>query len=99
MTQLLAQPAADDEIFDRVRAGLDRATARLLDLQDAAGWWKGELETNVTMEAEDLLLRRVLGISDEQLTAQTARWIRSRQLDEGAWATYHGGPGDLSTTI
>ncbi|MFG2043469.1 squalene--hopene cyclase [Dactylosporangium sp. NPDC048998] len=99
MTQLLAHAADADGILDRARAGLDRATARLLDLQDGAGWWKGELETNVTMEAEDLLLRRFLGISDERLTAQTARWIRSRQRDDGTWATYHDGPGDLSTTI
>ncbi len=26
------------------------------------GWWKGELDTNVTMDAEDLLLRQFLGI-------------------------------------
>ncbi|MEV6924103.1 squalene--hopene cyclase [Dactylosporangium sp. NPDC051485] len=99
MTRVLQRPAAGDGLIEQVRAGLDRATTHLLGLQDPAGWWKGELETNVTMEAEDLLLRRFLGISDEQLTAQTARWIRSRQLDDGAWATYHGGPGDLSTTI
>ena len=43
-------------------AALRRATDRLLDEQDAAGWWKGELETNVTMDAEDLLLRQFLGI-------------------------------------
>ncbi|MEV8511719.1 squalene--hopene cyclase [Dactylosporangium sp. NPDC051484] len=99
MTQLLARASDADGVLDRARAGLDRATARLLELQDAAGWWKGELETNVTMESEDLLLRRFLGISDEALTTQTARWIRSRQRDDGTWATYHGGPGDLSTTI
>ena len=27
--------------------------------QDPAGWWKGELETNVTMDAEDLFLREL----------------------------------------
>ena len=37
---------------------LARARDHLLDLQDAAGWWKGELQTNVTMDAEDLLLRQ-----------------------------------------
>jgi len=30
---------------------LNRAVAHLLDHQDPAGWWKGELETNVTIEA------------------------------------------------
>ena len=38
---------------------LGRARDHLLGLQSDSGWWKAELETNVTMEAEDLLLRRV----------------------------------------
>ena len=37
---------------------IDRARRHLLDLQNPAGWWKGELESNVTIEAEDLFLRR-----------------------------------------
>ncbi|MET9869155.1 squalene--hopene cyclase, partial [Streptomyces sp. NPDC006386] len=37
-----------------------RATDYLLSRQDAQGWWKGDLETNVTMDAEDLLLRQFL---------------------------------------
>jgi squalene-hopene/tetraprenyl-beta-curcumene cyclase len=51
------------------------------------------------MDAEDLLLRQFLGIRTEQQTAAAARWIRSRQRDDGTWATYYGGPPDLSTTI
>ena len=34
------------------------------------GWWKGELETNVTMDAEDLLLREFLGIRTADETAR-----------------------------
>jgi squalene-hopene/tetraprenyl-beta-curcumene cyclase len=71
----------------------------LMGLQHEEGWWKGELETNVTMDAEDLLLRQFLGIRTDQQTAAAARWIRSRQRDDGTWATYYGGPPDLSTTI
>ena len=41
---------------------LARARDHLLGLQDPQGWWKGELETNVTMDAEDLLLREFLRI-------------------------------------
>ena len=40
---------------------LDRAASHLLGLQHEQGWWQGELETNVTMDAEDLLLREFLG--------------------------------------
>jgi squalene-hopene/tetraprenyl-beta-curcumene cyclase len=71
----------------------------LIALQHPQGWWKGELETNVTMDAEDLLLREFLGIRTAELTASSARWIRSCQRDDGTWATFHGGPPDLSTTV
>jgi squalene-hopene/tetraprenyl-beta-curcumene cyclase len=86
---------------DRPRIGsvLDRARDHLLSRQNPAGWWQGELATNVTMEAEDLLLRQFLGIRTGEQTAETARWIRSRQRDDGSWATFYGGPGDLSTTV
>jgi squalene-hopene/tetraprenyl-beta-curcumene cyclase len=75
------------------------ARDHLLALQDPEGWWKGELETNVTMDAEDLMLRHVLGILDPVTSGAAADWIRSRQRPDGTWATFHGGPGDLSTTV
>jgi squalene-hopene/tetraprenyl-beta-curcumene cyclase len=78
---------------------LAAARDALLALQHPEGWWKGELETNVTMDAEDLLLREFLGIRTEEQTQATARWVRSRQREDGTWATFHGGPGDVSTTV
>ncbi len=78
---------------------LDRAVARLRALQHPEGWWKGELETNVTMEAEDLLMRQFLGIRGARETEWTARWIRSTQRADGSWATFYDGPPDLSTTL
>ncbi|HEX7745512.1 MAG TPA: squalene--hopene cyclase, partial [Micromonosporaceae bacterium] len=108
MTELLSpKPAASVEVdrstgadpSDAPREALRRAREHLLALQDAAGWWKGELATNVTMDAEDLLLRQFLGIRTAERTAASARWIRSQQRPDGSWATFHGGPGDLSTTV
>jgi squalene-hopene/tetraprenyl-beta-curcumene cyclase len=87
------------DIDQGARQALDLAVAHLRGLQTEAGWWKGELETNVTMDAEDLLLREFLGIRTVQETDEAARWIRSQQRDDGTWANYFGGPGDLSTTI
>jgi squalene-hopene/tetraprenyl-beta-curcumene cyclase len=78
---------------------LRAAVGHLRSLQDRAGWWKGELATNVTMDAEDLLLREFLGIRQERETEEAARWIRSQQREDGAWATFEGGPGELSTTV
>ncbi|MFD3993862.1 squalene--hopene cyclase [Streptomyces sp. NPDC058583] len=88
-------------------SGLDEAAARateraagnLLARQDPEGWWKGDLETNVTMDAEDLLLRQFLGILDAGTTHAAALHIRREQREDGAWATFYGGPGDLSATV
>jgi squalene-hopene/tetraprenyl-beta-curcumene cyclase len=77
----------------------DAARDHLLSLQSSEGWWKGELQTNVTMDAEDLLLREFLGIRTDRDTADAAVWIRSEQRPDGTWANFYDGPADLSTTI
>ncbi len=82
-----------------VEAALARGRDALLAGQDPAGWWKGELETNVTMDAEDLFLRELLGIRSQEVTRRAASWIRSQQRTDGTWATFYEGPPDLSTTI
>jgi squalene-hopene/tetraprenyl-beta-curcumene cyclase len=84
---------------DGAESTLRRATDYLLSLQHPDGWWKAELETNVTMDAEDLMLRHYLGISDPAVTEPAVRWIRSNQSGDGTWSTFHAGPPDLSTTI
>jgi len=81
------------------RTALDQAVGHLLGLQHDQGWWQGELETNVTMDAEDLLLREFLAIRTAEQTAAAARWIRSGQRADGTWANFRGGPADLSTTV
>ena len=87
------------ETRDAATRAIQRATDFLLSRQDAEGWWKGDLETNVTMDAEDLLLRQFLGIRDEATTRAAGLFIRGEQREDGTWATFYGGPGELSTTI
>jgi squalene-hopene/tetraprenyl-beta-curcumene cyclase len=83
----------------RAQEALHRARSHLLGLQNPGGWWKGELETNVTMDAEDLLLRAFLGVLTDRELGPAAAWIRSQQRADGTWANFHGGPADLSTTV
>jgi squalene-hopene/tetraprenyl-beta-curcumene cyclase len=78
---------------------LDAARQALLSMQLEPGYWKGELETNVTMDAEDLLLRQFLGIRTDEQTQASATWIRANQRDDGTWANFYGGPPELSTTV
>jgi squalene-hopene/tetraprenyl-beta-curcumene cyclase len=93
----MTEPHPRGEIM--ARAALARARDHLLGLQHEQGWWQAELETNVTIDAEDLLFREFLGIGDAERTAAAARWIRRNQRADGTWATCYGGPGDLSTTV
>src|SRR5438270_564335 len=102
MTAIAERPlaaGAQPGPLESVRHATDRAREHLLALQDSAGWWKGELATNVTMDAEDLLLREFLGIRTPADTEAAARWIRSQQREDGTWGTFHGGPPELSTTV
>jgi squalene-hopene/tetraprenyl-beta-curcumene cyclase len=89
----------DLEVGTGAARALVRARDQLLSLQHADGWWKGELETNVAIDAEDLLLREFLGIRDPGVTEPAAAWIRSAQNGDGSWSNFWTGPGDLSTTI
>jgi squalene-hopene/tetraprenyl-beta-curcumene cyclase len=91
VTDVYAGPSA--------REALDRARDHLLELQNPAGWWKGNLSSNVSMDAEDLLLREFLGIREARRSELSANWIRSQQRDEGSWGNFYGAPGDLSTTV
>jgi squalene-hopene/tetraprenyl-beta-curcumene cyclase len=93
MSSQIAQTLSEAQVT------LERARERLLALQDEQGWWRGELQTNVTMDAEDMLLREFLGIRRADETERSAAWIRSQQRADGTWANFHGGPGDLSSTI
>ena len=83
---------------DTAREARDKGVDALLHRQHPDGWWKGDLESNASIEAEDLLLRQFLGILTEDTLAATARWIRHRQRDDGTWSPYHEGPQDISIT-
>jgi squalene-hopene/tetraprenyl-beta-curcumene cyclase len=83
----------------RLDAAIEAATARLLELQHADGYWVGELESNVTMTAQHLFWHHVLGLRTPELDRKVARELLARQRDDGTWAIWFEGPGDLSTTV
>jgi squalene-hopene/tetraprenyl-beta-curcumene cyclase len=44
-------------------------------------------------------MREFLGIRTEEQSRQSALWIRSQQRSDGSWASFFGGPPELSTTV
>ena len=83
----------------RLDAAIEAATRRLLELQHPDGYWVGELESNVTMTAQHLFWHHVLGLRTPELDRRIANELLARQRDDGTWAIWHDGPGDLDTTV
>lgn len=82
-----------------VEQAVERAKRYLLRVQYPQGYWWGELESNVTITAEYLLLTHFLGAKDEIRWQKIVNYLKSKQLPDGSWSIWYGGPGDLSTTI
>jgi squalene-hopene/tetraprenyl-beta-curcumene cyclase len=80
-------------------SALGQAVEWLLERQHPAGWWCGELETNVTMAAEYVLLCKFLGVDVAPIRDGVIQHILGCQRSDGSWALYFDGPADLSTTI
>ncbi len=70
------------------------AVDHLLSLQSPEGWWKGELETNVTMDAEDLLLRAVPRHPHRGADARVGRaGSAPSSATTAPGRNFYGGPG------
>src|SRR5919199_2729411 len=90
---------APERIETRLDTAVERATARLLELQHPEGWWVGELESNATMIAQHLFWHHVLGLRTPELDRKIANELLARQRGDGTWSIWFDGPADLSTSI
>jgi squalene-hopene/tetraprenyl-beta-curcumene cyclase len=90
---------AADRTHTALDTAVDRASARLLELQHPGGWWVGELESNATMIAQHLFWHHFLGLRTPELDRKIANELLARQRDDGTWSVWFDGPPDLSTTI
>ena len=77
---------------------IERGAEHLLSLQSKEGYWLGELEADITLEADYIYYLFVLGKADPVRIEKLANYVRQRQLADGGWSIYPGGPSDLNAT-
>ncbi|MGO8786615.1 MAG: squalene--hopene cyclase [Terriglobia bacterium] len=78
---------------------IQRTVDHLLSLQAPEGYWVGELEADTTLESDYIFFLHVLGTLDDRRCGKLANHIRRRQLPDGGWNIYVGGPSELNATV
>ncbi|HEV8375933.1 MAG TPA: prenyltransferase/squalene oxidase repeat-containing protein, partial [Candidatus Polarisedimenticolia bacterium] len=98
-TATLAPPEARSEQNSaRLLAGIEAARRHLLSLQAEDGHWRGELEGDTILGSEYVLVMYFLGRGSEAKVRKAGNQLRNKQLPEGGWSSYPGGPPDASAT-
>jgi squalene-hopene/tetraprenyl-beta-curcumene cyclase len=94
------RPAAEPLVFPaRLADAIDRGLSHLLSVQAPEGYWLGELEADTTLESDYIFYLHILGKAAPERIAKLANYIRRRQLPDGGWNIYFGGPSELNATI
>src|SRR6267143_892502 len=87
--------AADAEISDAIA----RAQQNLLRQQRPDGHWCGELLVDSTLCSDFVLFMHWLREIDVSLQERCARHILKRQLPDGGWNIYYGGPSEINASV
>ena len=87
--------AADEEIGQAISL----AQENLLRQQKADGHWCGELMVDSTLCSDYVVFMHWGGEVDAQLQRRCVRHILKRQLSDGGWNIYHGGPSEINASV
>jgi squalene-hopene/tetraprenyl-beta-curcumene cyclase len=93
-------------VVARAEGAIQDASAALLQRQDPTGYWQGRLTADATLEADYILLQLWLHPPDgahwdppsRPRVRKAVRAILERQLPDGGWNTYAGGPAEVNAT-
>ncbi|MCS7089926.1 MAG: squalene--hopene cyclase [Verrucomicrobiota bacterium] len=84
-------------------AGLEQAIRRSQDFwlsqQKPEGYWIGELLVDVTLVADMVAFHHWDRSVDPAWQRKAVRHIFDKQLPDGGWNIYHGGPAEVNATI
>ena len=87
-----------DESLDLQR-GIHLAQQNLLRLQNPEGYWVGELIVDSTLCSDYILYMHWDGDVDPVLQEKCVQHIRRRQLSNGGWSIYEGGPCEINASV
>ncbi len=85
-----------DLAMDRVADGIARSRDWLLREQNEDGFWCGELEADVMLEADYIFVHTLLGTGDPGRMSRAVNEILRHQNEDGGWSLYPGGPSNVS---
>lgn len=96
-----------EAILSGAGVAIERAAEALLDMQDEGGYWWGDLTADTTLESDYILLQLWLhppvnGTWTPPTRVQVdkaAAAILRRQLPDGGFNIYAGGPAEVSATV
>jgi len=90
---------AESTLERSLQDAVERGVNHLLSLQAHEGYWVGELEADTTLESDYIFYLHVLGKADPERIAKLANYVRRRQLADGGWSIYPGGPSELNASV
>jgi len=82
--------------LDAVGKGIKASISWLLGQQDAEGYWCGELEADVMLEADYIYVHTLLGTGDHGKMQRAINEILRHQNEDGGWSLYPGGPSNIN---
>ncbi|MGA8555627.1 MAG: prenyltransferase/squalene oxidase repeat-containing protein, partial [Candidatus Acidiferrales bacterium] len=83
----------------QVEQAIARSTEWLLSAQTQDGYWWAELEADTTLESDYILYLHILGQLNCDKVPKLAAYIRRKQLPDGGWSIFQGGPSELNATV
>ncbi len=83
---------------EKLPEAIERGAEHLISLQADEGYWVGELEADSTLESDYIYYLHVLGKADPVRIEKLANYVRRKQLPDGGWNIYPGGPAELNAT-
>jgi squalene-hopene/tetraprenyl-beta-curcumene cyclase len=89
---------ARQDWISRLEQAIDHGSDHLLSLQAKPGYWLGELEADSTLESDYIYYLYVLGKAEPARIAKLSNYVRRKQLADGGWSIYPGGPSELNAT-